>query len=389
MVRVLLEKGADPNLVCAGALYSGGNQVGSAAFGGATPLMLTSSWDDHGAALVAAQLLMDAGTDLNVRALSPVRGRLGADEVRSGDTALSIARRSGNAELVERLLSAGAIDWDLEAEELAAKSMSTEEIASILSTKQVDHNRIWTLWFDERLNKRIQTLLDAGLDPNALTWGGKYAPPWATVFQTAVYASLPPADLRALVEAGADVNDAGTLSMPPLLAVIDQYDHYGYLDAVSMLLDAGADAEGRAADGDTPLLRMMYVRGGLDLEELLLGHGADPNAFNHDGQRPLSVAVRAPKSLVMIDRLLEHGADLNADVGGAPLWAYALEHNPLYVSDDYQEQVAPMLDRIVHHPSVVIGLSCPAVKKALSRADSNPLVKPFADVIRARAAGGG
>ncbi len=390
MVRVLLENGADPNLVCAGSLWGGGNHVGSAAIGGATPLMFTASWDDHGAAVEAAQLLLDASADVNVRALSVVRSRYESDEVESGETALAIARQHGNTALVEHLLAAGAIDWDLDAEVQAAKAPSAEEVAEILTNKQVEHDRVWSLWFDERAHRTpIQHLLDGGLDPSARTWGGKYTPLMATVFQTGVYAALPPDDLRAIVAAGAPLDDPGSIGLPPLVVVIDQYAHWGYLEVLKLLLEAGADVEGRAADGDTPLLRLMYTQRGPEVQALLLAAGADPNAANHAGQRPLSVAVRAPKPLPMIDALLAHGADLNADVDGAPLWAYALGRNPLYVSEQYHAQVAPILDRFVHHPSLDIDLSFPSVQSALQRADSNPLVKPFADVIRARAGCGG
>jgi hypothetical protein len=80
MVRVLLEMGAEPNAVCSGALYSGGNAVGSAPIGGATPLMFAAAWDDHAAALEATELLLNGGADVNVRALSVVRsGSDGAD----------------------------------------------------------------------------------------------------------------------------------------------------------------------------------------------------------------------------------------------------------------------------------------------------------------------
>ena len=392
MVRVLLERGADPNAVAAGGLYQGGNEVGSKPVGGPTPLMFTATWTDHAAALEAAELLLDAGADVNIRTLSVfVLGDSVYHPVAGGDTALSLARAAGNDALVARLLEAGATDWDLEAEVRAANSMSLEEIKEILDTKTVDHERIWTLWFDQNLAKSpIGTMLDAGLDPNARTWGGKYTPLWATVLQAGVYARLPPDDLRAIVEAGADVDAAGTLGMPPLVVVIDQYADYRYLEVLSMLLEAGANLEGRAADGDTPLLRMMYTQRSVDVEDLLLAAGADANAQNDAGQRPVSVAVRAPKHLAFIDRLLAKGANLNADVGGAPLWAFALEHNPLYVAEpkelvDVRALVEVVLDRIVNYPGLVIDLGAPAVEQALSRADSSPLVKPFADVIRARA----
>jgi ankyrin repeat protein len=206
------------------------------------------------------------------------------------------------------------------------------------------------------------------------------------VFQSAVYARRSTDELRAIVAAGANVDEAGSVGLPPLVVSIDQYEYHRQVEIVQMLLDAGAYVDGRAADGDTPLLRMMYVEGGIELENVLLAAGADPNAANNAGQRPLSVAIRARKTLSMIDRLLDEGADLNADVQGVPLWAYALEHNPLYVSESHVQAVAPILDRFVNHPSLIIDLSAPGIDKALARADSNPLVKPYADVIRARAA---
>lgn len=386
MVRKLLEEGVDPNAVCAGNLYSGGNELGSAPIGGATPLMFTAAWDDHGAAMDATELLLAAGADVSVRARSVLRRHDSLDTIEAGDTALSIARRSGNGSLVERLIAEGAVDWDIEAEARAAKSSSADEVAEILRTKTVDPDRIWTLWFDDhRRGTAIAPLLEGGLDPNARPWGGKYRPMSATVFQAGVYATLPPADLRAIVEAGADVDEAGVVGLPPLVLVIDRYEDHRYMQVISMLLDAGANVEGRSADGDTPLLRAMYARRGLNVMNALLALGADSNAANTVGQRPLSVAIRAPKSLEMIDGLLLHGADLNADVQGVPLWAYALEHNPLYVSEDYVPRVAPILDRYVNHPSLVIDLSSPGVQNSLTRADSNPLVKPFADIIRQRA----
>ena len=394
MVKVLLERGADPNLVCAGARYSGGNEVGSAAIGGATPLMFTAGWSDHGPAMAAAEELLAAGAEVNVRVLSVVRRPASYEgEIVSGATALSLARAKGNTALVERLLSAGAIDWDLESEERAAKSLSKEEIAEILATKIVDHDRIWSLWFDERLARApIETLLDAGLNPDARTWGAKYTPLWATVFQSAVYAGLPAEDLRSLVEGGVDLDDGGALGMPPLIVVIDRYEVDARApEVVTLLLEAGAPVDGRAADGDTPLLRMFHTGRGRQVEDLLLDAGADPNAANHAGQRPLSVAVRAPVPLPMVERLLSAGADLNADINGTPVWAYALAHNPLHVPDHphaerHREWLLPVLDRIVNHPSLVIDLSSPAVAGALVKADSSPVVKPFVDVIRARAA---
>jgi ankyrin repeat protein len=385
MVEVLLERGVSPGPVCAGGLYRGGNQVGAAPIGGATPLMFTAAWDDQDAAFRATELLLGAGADVNVRVLSGVGGDLRSVTIGHGETALTIARRHENAALVDLLLSAGAVDWDLEAEQRAAMSTSVDEVREILTTKTVDHGRIWSLWFDEwpRARSPIATLLDAGLDPSATTWGAKYTPLGATVLQAGIYDRLLPDDLRAIVDAGASADDPGSIGVPPLVAVIDAYNNNRYWHVLTMLLDAGANVDGRAHDGDTPLLRTMYVGSHPAVQTLFLAAGADPNVANHVGQRPLTVAIRAPKTLAMIDELLAHGADLNADVAGAPVWASALGRNPLYEGKEI-ERVSAILDRVVHHPSLVIDLSSPPVQQALERADSNPLVKPFADVIRSR-----
>jgi hypothetical protein len=76
---------------------------------------------------------------------------------------------------------------------------------------------------------------------------------------------------------------------------------------------------------------------------------------------------------------------LNANANDGPVWAHMIEHNPLYQSNHDLQIVAPVLERVVQDPGLQIDLSSPGVKRALERADTNPLVKPYADVIRARA----
>ena len=388
MVRVLLEHGADPNAVCAGATWTGGNSIGAVEIGGATPLMFVAAWNDHEAALETADLLLDAGTNPNTRVWSPVRGTLGAEEIREGDTALSTARRNGDVALVDRLLSAGAVDWDLDAEVRASEATTPEEVATIVATKTVDPERIWTLWFALREPARgsIDVLLEGGLDPNARTWGTKYMMPMASVFQTGVGAELEPTALTSLIIAGVDVNDAGTLQLPPLVAVIRRMEDTRYRQVLADLLDFGADVNATDGDGETALLRLLDKTRDPETTELLLSHGADPNAIDEAGKRPITVALGASQPPAVVDALLAYGADLNDVVDDGPVWAYTLENNQLYSGSKHPEYVTYALGRIVNDASLEIDLSSPAVERALNRADTQPLVKPFADVIRWRGA---
>ena len=70
--------------------------------------------------------------------------------------------------------------------------------------------------------------------------------------------------------------------------------HYAVRDgrtaAALMLLDAGADINGRTADESSPLL-VATINGNFDLARELLERGADPNYVSDDGAAPLFAAI--------------------------------------------------------------------------------------------------
>ena len=109
--------------------------------------------------------------------------------------------------------------------------------------------------------------------------------------------------------------------------------HYAARDgrsaAALMLLDAGADINGRTADESSPLL-VATINGNFDLAREFLDRGADPNYVSDDGVAPLFAAINQEwhlrtwypqptaneqqenSYLDLMRALLEAGADANA-----------------------------------------------------------------------------
>ncbi len=138
----------------------------------------------------------------------------------------------------------------------------------------------------------------------------------------------------------------------------------GRIEAVELLLEAGAEVDALTAGDESPPMLVAMINGNFDLGLILLDHGADPNLAGEDGAGPLFAVVNSrwafrtwypqPTSwrqqeadhLVVMERLLEAGADPNSRVethlwyaaynagrigvtfgGATPLWraAYSLD----------------------------------------------------------------
>ncbi len=111
---------------------------------------------------------------------------------------------------------------------------------------------------------------------------------------------------------------------PLHLAVTANHD----LDAVTVLLDAGADVDARDGAGYTALFSaLLRERGGPEFAQALLARGANPNRADQQGLAPLHFAVaRGAREPALVAVLLKAGANPNlADAQGA---------TPLHVASD-------------------------------------------------------
>ncbi len=110
--------------------------------------------------------------------------------------------------------------------------------------------------------------------------------------------------IKALIDAGADVNFAGDISGSPLSRAARE----GFTDCVKVLLEAGANPVG-AEYSYKPLMNAA-IGGHVDCLEMLLDAGADPNEIGYQGYTPLMFAALGHKGAV-VKFLLESGARVN------------------------------------------------------------------------------
>ena len=195
---------------------------------GSTALHWAAQWDDS----EAVDILIHAGARVNVA-------------TDYGITPLWIACKVGSAAMVETLLKAGA------SPNAARVTGETALMRAALTGNQ----------------DVVNALLARGADVNAAEAGGQTALMWAI---SAKY--LPVA--QALMAHGANIRARSKpLGFTPLLFAARQGD----LDAVRLLLSAGADLNEAASDGSNVLL-VATVRGHKALASFLLDQGANPNA---------------------------------------------------------------------------------------------------------------
>ncbi|MGG7621070.1 M48 family metallopeptidase [Bacillus coreaensis] len=120
--------------------------------------------------------------------------------------------------------------------------------------------------------------------------------------------------------------------MTPLMEAASEND----TDAISTLLDEGADVNEADSEGSTALHWAVYS-GYYDAAALLLENGADANTVDIYDATPLISAVFA-EDVEMVKLLLEYGADANyIDASGYTAYDYALD----YENAELQELLGP------------------------------------------------
>ena len=289
VVRALVESGADPNEL----VDEGGGAV-RAALTFATSSKLQALYD-YLRPLTSAEVLdatapwdrrQRAKTDKRVTALVRSARQNSLDEVRAalaagadvnatdrtGDTALNCAAATGNVELVNVLLAAGARADVCRPGAAPLFAGVGEEV--------------------------IDALVRAGADPNA-----RVTPDGATPLSVAANIGRVN-EARALLARGARVNERDGEGATALLLAAER----GHIAAVELLLAAGADVNLPHRSGRTPLMAALNHP---TIVTRLLSAGADVNACAGDGDTAL-IRAAATGKLEMVKTLLARGADATA-----------------------------------------------------------------------------
>ena len=291
-VRILLAHGADPNL--------------RETTRGQTALM----WAAANNNAAAIQLLAEQGADIDAKTDNPSRSadRTFATAPATGFSALLFAVRAGRIEATRALLDAGADVND---------TVSDGQSALVVAAA----NANWEL---------AAYLLERGADATAAEAG------WNALHQT----------VRARrMDLGNRLNRLGATAFMLAAKVTD-------VEAMQLLLEAGANPTIPSADGTTPLM----VAAGLAIwnpgedggsftgqeEEVLeavricVEGGNDINARNYRGETALhGVSYRGVN--IVLDYLVEQGADMNALTEDG--WSALAIARGLSYTDFYKAQV--------------------------------------------------
>jgi ankyrin repeat protein len=293
IARLLVERGADVNQL---------NSLGE------TALMAAASRAHP--EIVALLLENDAQTD--IQNTQPSRG-YGNPEWPAGATALHTAAYGGygtpenSLEVVRLLIDYGAALNIEDTEGRTPLDVAEPQIAELLreagaqeGAGQSALNAQVISAIGEGDVSALETALNEGADPKSESSPGRPALYLAARRGNAEAVSL-------LIDAGADVH-ADTVDGAILVTAADE----GHLEVVKILLDAGADinATGRSwAEDDTALYAAVLWKHP-EVARLLVERGADVNQAGSLGEAPLIVAVgRSQPDLVRL--LLENGANIN------------------------------------------------------------------------------
>lgn len=183
------------------------------------------------------------------------------------------------------------------------------------SDRTRDPNRQLTSAIDQDDRSTIESLIDAGIDPDEPLEG------WNQTPLTRACADDRRSAVEALVEKGADVDRPGARGTLPLHEALKR----GAVEIVHYLLDKGANPHAPGEHGQSSL-HAACVGGLDDALERLLSLGVDPRVLDSGGQSALHVAAgrRNPRC---IELLLRAGVDPNQrDARGETAAWHALEN---------------------------------------------------------------
>lgn len=294
----------DSSLAIVDILIANGAIVAEASRAGETPLMLAAKW----ASLGTIQTLLKAGAVINAKD-------------NQGQTALIYATRAyyepgrDSSQAVRLLLANGARvnDVDVSGRSALMHALNAAQVESVnvliaagANVNLVDSDGQTTLMLAARSPSvgPAAALLQAGAastinqkDKKGLT-ALLYA---VTQFHGAVLENV-----KALIAAGANVEDANESGETPLLIAVQKND----LELVKLLLAAHASVNIKSKNGSTPLMavRPDSTRTNAEILSLLIAAGGTVNEVNQDGETPLMVAASKPYNSTIVKTLVEKGA---------------------------------------------------------------------------------
>jgi uncharacterized protein len=343
VIRLLLKAGANP----AAQLPNGETALMAAA---------------HTGRPEPVKLLLEAGSNPNTR------------ETSEGETALMWAAAENHGEAIRTLIHGGA-DPNLHAKALDLPPMDWAQVGMVSTI--LPRGGFTALMYAARQDAKdaARALAESGTDLNAQDPDGTTALEFAIINQHYDLAAL-------LLEKGADPNVADSTGMTAVYAAVDMIGfrsdigrparalpdklgvmdvlrlalehggnpnaqlrkpilgrHHGFgdaalgdgatplmraakstdLDAMRLLIKAGADASLGMKNGSNPVLLLAGTRVGpgssadkvVESLRLLVEHGANVNAANQRGERALHLAARQGSN-ALVRTLVELGANLNA-----------------------------------------------------------------------------
>lgn len=266
-----------------------------------------------------AELLLERGADpslndwrvfheaVEARAIPLVQRLLnmGADpnhQVRDQLTPLMRAARGGSVELVNRLLKAGADPFQTGQGGRTALDTALEDehhdVVKVLEKRSSASGRTLLGAVMTREFQLVEELLAKGVPVNFRDPDCGYTPlAWAVMNQSEEV-------VRALIQAGADLEAQDLLGQTPLFAAMASENE----SVLRLLLAAGANCNHTDCTGFTVLESAIWNEW-TEAIDILLDGGADPNAYSKDKATALHWAV-AKGSIVAAQTLIDAGADL-------------------------------------------------------------------------------
>ncbi len=255
-VRLLLEGRADVNAKGVGRF---------------TPLHEAVYWGQSD----VTRLLLEAGADINA-----------VDEY--GKTPLHWAAETGHTDMARQLLEAGADihakDEDGKTPLLRASETGHIDIVNLLVEPDsgAQNEDDCTKLHRTDIQENTGIISRPGAQTNLKTQDKNLTLPLHRATMEGDTSAI-----RALLEAGADVNEKDADGHTPLRRAL----RWARIDVISLLIEAGADVNGKDKDGCT-LLHRAARHGNTDAVRALLKAGADVNGASRWKETPLDLAIQ-------------------------------------------------------------------------------------------------